>query len=95
MTSDKEETKLDALNRLRSVSGHVNGVVRMMEDDAYCIDIIHQVQAVQAALDKVNVLLLDDHMRHCVMDAMRSPDVPGQNRVLDELHEVFAVRSKI
>ena len=90
-----QNTKKDALNRLRSIAGHVTGVVRMLAEDEYCIDIIHQVQAVQAALDKVNVLLLDDHMQHCVSDVMRADDAPGINRVLSELHDVFAVRSKI
>lgn len=90
-----QTTKQEAHSRLLSIAGHVNGVVRMLEEDEYCIDIIHQVQAVQAALDKVNVLLLDDHMKHCVSDAMRSQDHSEQDRVLGELHDVFAVRNKI
>ena len=90
-----QNTKQEALNRLRSIAGHVNGIERMLEEDEYCIDIIHQIQAVQAALDKVNVLLLDDHMKHCLSDAMRSQDALDQDRVLNELHNVFTVRSKI
>ena len=88
-------TKQDLVNRMKSVSGHVNGIVRMVDEDEYCIDIINQVQAVQAALNKVNVMLLDDHMQHCVSDALRSQDPDEKNRVLSELHEVFTTRSKI
>lgn len=94
MPQDQNTTQ-ESHSRLLSIAGHVNGIVRMLEEDEYCIDIIHQIQAVQAALDKVNVLLLDDHMEHCVSDAMRSQDPSEQDRVLVELHDVFAVRSKI
>jgi CsoR family transcriptional regulator, copper-sensing transcriptional repressor len=57
------------LNRLRRVEGQVRGVHGMVEDDRYCIDVLTQVSAIQAALDKVALGLLDDHARHCVMDA--------------------------
>ncbi len=67
----------------------------MVDDGEYCIDIINQVQAVQAALNKINLLLLDDHMQHCVSDALRNQDPAEQHRVLNELHDVFAVRNKI
>ncbi len=90
-----QNSKQEVHGRLLSVAGHVNGIVRMLEEDEYCIDIIHQVQAVQAALDKVNVMLLDDHMQHCVSDAMRSQDSSEQDRVLNELHDVFGARAKI
>ena len=88
-------TKQDLVNRMKSVSGHVNAIVRMVDEDEYCIDIINQVQAVQAALNKVNIILLDDHMQHCVSDALRSQNPKEKDRVLEELHDVFAVRSRI
>jgi CsoR family transcriptional regulator, copper-sensing transcriptional repressor len=62
---DKEEL----LNRLRRVSGQVGGLERMVDEERYCIDILTQVSAVQAALDKVALALLDDHARHCVVGA--------------------------
>jgi CsoR family transcriptional regulator, copper-sensing transcriptional repressor len=62
---DKEEL----VNRLRRISGQVGGVERMVEDERYCIDILTQVAAIQAALDKVALGLLDDHARHCVVGA--------------------------
>jgi DNA-binding FrmR family transcriptional regulator len=55
--------------RLRRIEGQVRGVEGMVEDDRYCIDILTQISAIQAALDKVALGLLDDHARHCVMGA--------------------------
>jgi DNA-binding FrmR family transcriptional regulator len=62
-------TKEDLLQRLRRVEGQVRGIERMVEDERYCIDVLTQISAVQAALDKVALGLLDDHARHCVMGA--------------------------
>jgi DNA-binding FrmR family transcriptional regulator len=56
-------------NRLRRISGQVGGLERMVEDERYCIDILTQISAVQAALDRVALTLLDDHTRHCVVGA--------------------------
>jgi len=56
-------------NRLRRISGQVGGIERMVEEERYCIDILTQVAATQAALDKVALALLDDHARHCVIGA--------------------------
>ena len=61
------DDKADLLNRLRRISGQVGGLERMVDDDRYCIDILTQISAIQAALDKVALGLLDDHARHCVM----------------------------
>jgi CsoR family transcriptional regulator, copper-sensing transcriptional repressor len=61
-------TKDQLLKRLRRIEGQVRGVQGMVEDDRYCIDILTQIAAVQAALDKVALGLLDDHARHCVID---------------------------
>ena len=57
------------LKRLRRVEGQVRGIAGMVEDERYCIDVLTQISAVQAALDKVALGLLDDHARHCVMGA--------------------------
>ncbi len=63
------DNKDDLLRRLNRVSGQVGGVARMVEDERYCIDILTQVSAIQAALDRVALALLDDHARHCVVGA--------------------------
>ncbi len=62
-------TKDQLLKRLARIKGQVGGVERMVEDDRYCIDILTQIAAVEAALQKVALGLLDDHTRHCVMQA--------------------------
>ena len=61
-------TKDQLVKRLKRVEGQVRGVERMVEDDRYCIDVLTQISAIQAALDKVALGLLDDHARHCVID---------------------------
>jgi DNA-binding FrmR family transcriptional regulator len=63
------DNKDEVLNRLRRVAGQVGGVERMVEEERYCIDILTQVSAIQAALDKVSLELLDDHAQHCVVGA--------------------------
>jgi DNA-binding FrmR family transcriptional regulator len=59
-------TKEQLLTRLRRIEGQVRGVEKMVEDDRYCIDVLTQIGAVQAALDKVALGLLDEHARHCM-----------------------------
>jgi CsoR family transcriptional regulator, copper-sensing transcriptional repressor len=66
-TGGYSATKDQILKRLRRVEGQVRGVERMVEDDRYCIDVLTQISAVQAALDKVALGLLDEHARHCVV----------------------------
>jgi DNA-binding FrmR family transcriptional regulator len=60
-------TKEQLLKRLKRVEGQVRGVEKMVEEDRYCIDVLTQISAVQAALDKVALGLMDDHARHCVI----------------------------
>lgn len=60
-------SKDQLLKRLSRIEGQVRGVERMVADDRYCIDVVTQIGAIQAALDKVALGLLDDHVRHCVM----------------------------
>ena len=62
-------TKEQLVKRLRRIEGQVRGIERMVEDDRYCIDVLTQISAVQAALDKVALGLIDGHTRHCVMGA--------------------------
>jgi DNA-binding FrmR family transcriptional regulator len=71
-------------NRLRRIEGQVRGLQRMVEEDAYCIDILTQVAAVQTALEQVAVNVLDAHVRHCVADAVADDGGQGAEK-LDEL----------
>ena len=61
-------TKEQLLARLRRIEGQVRGMERMVEQDRYCIDVLTQISAIQAALDKVGLGLLDDHARHCMRE---------------------------
>ena len=69
VTQGYTAVKDQLLKRLARVEGQVRGVAGMVEDDRYCIDVLTQISAVQAALDKVALGLLDGHTRHCVMGA--------------------------
>jgi DNA-binding FrmR family transcriptional regulator len=84
----------DVLNRLKTVEGHIRGIERMVEEDVYCIDIIKQIQAVQAALGRVSSLVLDGHLNSCVITAVRGEDPKERERVLGELSEIFQATRK-
>lgn len=71
------EYKQSILNRLKTVRGHLDGIVRMVEDEAYCVDIMKQVSAVQASLERANRLVLRNHLETCFSDAVRDGDGPA------------------
>ena len=89
---DEETIKL--MNRLKSIEGHVRGVEKMMEDGAYCIDIVNQINAIQSALNKVSALVLDKHLHTCVTTAIRGDDLGERERVIDEIMGVFNAKTK-
>ena len=79
----------DVMTRLTRIEGQVRGVARMIEDDRYCIDVLTQIQAVKAALRKVEEQVLKDHAAHCVADAIRSGNARDQKEKFGELVELF------
>lgn len=81
-TGDKDKI----LQRLRRIEGQVRGIHRMVDQDTYCIDVLTQVSAVTRALQGVAMLLLDDHVRHCVADDVRS----GSDEKIGEAMEAIA-----
>jgi CsoR family transcriptional regulator, copper-sensing transcriptional repressor len=81
------------LARLRSVEGHVRAVLQMVEDDGYCIDVLRQTKAIHAALSKVEGLLLDRHLHHCVTAAVRSDKPRERERVIAELLDIFEAKA--
>ena len=85
-----EETKARVLGRLRRIEGQVQGLQRMVDSEAYCVDILMQVAAVQGALEQVEKLLLGRHIESCVTDAMRSGSRSERQQKIDELLDVFA-----
>jgi CsoR family transcriptional regulator, copper-sensing transcriptional repressor len=87
MTSnDRRDAKVNRLNR---IAGQVQGVARMVSEDRYCMDILHQVQAVKAALAKAEAEILRDHAAHCVQEAIVAGDAEATKQKLDELVELF------
>lgn len=89
-----DPTKKKIARRLASAAGHIKGIERMVAEDAYCIDVIRQIQAVQAALHKVNTLMLENHLNTCVTDAIQGEDPAERERMLHEVTSVFAVSRK-
>lgn len=89
-----DERTQDIARRLKSVEGHVRGIGRMLDEGAYCVDVVTQILAVQRALKKVSTLVLDRHLRSCVTRAIQSDDAQSRNGVLDELLEVFVASGK-
>ena len=85
MTKDATKT----LNRLKRIEGQVRGIAKMVEDDRYCIDILNQMQAVKAALAKVESGILKDHAACCVDQAIKSGDTEDQRRKFTELVDLF------
>ena len=89
------ENHEDTLRRLKTVEGHLRGVIRMVEQDEYCIDVIRQIQAVESALNKVSTQILENHLNSCVTTAIQGKDPRERERVLKEITEVFEMSTKV
>lgn len=85
----------EALRRLKNIEGHVRGIERMVEGESYCIDILRQIQAVQAALNKVSSMILEEHLHSCLITAVRGEDPDERERVLKEISDVFTTATKV
>ena len=87
--------KKDNLQRLKTIEGHIRGVQRMVDQDNYCIDIIRQIHAIQSALNKISINILDNHLNSCLISAVRGDDQLEQDRVLKEIIDVFEAATKV
>ena len=85
----------EALKRLKIAAGHLGGVIRMVEQDSYCIDVIRQIQAVQAALNKVSAAILENHLNSCVTTAIRGENPSERERVLKEITDEYETATKV
>ena len=83
------EKKPLLLNRLRRIEGQVRGVARMVEDDRYCIDVLTQIQAIRAALTRVEGEMLKTHLNHCIETAIVSGDADEQRKKASELVQLM------
>ena len=78
-------THREQVARLKRIEGQIRGIQRMIEDERYCIDILHQLQAIQAAVRVVEANILKKHLQECVGDAVRSGSEREQDAKLDEI----------
>jgi DNA-binding FrmR family transcriptional regulator len=85
-TATKDQLK----DRLARIEGQVRGIARMVEEDRYCIDVLTQINAIQAALDRVALGLLDDHARHCLVGGHGGPTDPE-----DQVHELMSAVGRL
>jgi DNA-binding FrmR family transcriptional regulator len=85
-----DEIRRQVDGRLKRIAGQVAGIQRMLEEDRYCVDVLHQIAAVRAALDQVGKIVLGAHVETCVADAFASGNARERRRKTDELLEVFA-----
>jgi DNA-binding FrmR family transcriptional regulator len=83
------------IKRLKTIEGHLGGIIRMVNDDAYCIDVIRQIQAVQSALNKVSTGILENHLNSCVTTAIQGDNPKERERVLKEITDVFETATKV
>ena len=84
--SEKSAAKINRLNR---IAGQVRGVAQMIEDDRYCMDILHQIAAIKSALAKVESQVLKDHAACCVAEAIASGDEAQQREKFEELVDLL------
>ena len=89
-----DHDKVVVLNRLKSASGHLTGIITMVDQDRYCIDVIKQIQATQAALAKVSQIILDQHLHTCLTTAIQGDNPAERERVLSEISDVFSVSNR-
>lgn len=86
-----QPNKQQLLNRLKRIEGQVRGIHQMVDNDRYCVDILHQISAIQSAMNKVSLALLEDHTHHCVANAIKGQD--GDNAI-KELMDVMKTMTK-
>lgn len=85
-----DATKKKVLARLRRIAGQVEGIARMVEEDRYCVDVLLQIAAAQAALGQAGKLVLRSHVETCVSDAMATGKPVARKQKIDELMQVFS-----
>lgn len=76
-----QEDKKQVLNLLKTAYGQIDGIIRMVEEDRYCIDISNQILSVQALIKKVNLKIIDQHIKHCVKEAFSKGEAEGEEKV--------------
>lgn len=91
----KDETREQVQKRIRRISGQITGIERMVAEDRYCVDVLHQVAAVRAALDGVGKVILRAHVETCVSDALVSGRPKDRKQKIDEIMDVLSKLSSV
>jgi DNA-binding FrmR family transcriptional regulator len=86
-----DASRTDVLKRLAYIEGHLSGVRRMIEEDTYCVDVMKQTFAIRRAIEKMEAKMLEGHLHHCVMDAIREG---RSEESFTELIELYKVANK-
>jgi DNA-binding FrmR family transcriptional regulator len=86
----KAEVQEEVLTRLSKIEGQIKGISKMVEEKRYCVDILHQISAVQGALDRVARQTMRQHLEGCVAEAFQSKDIQERTTKVDELIEMFS-----
>lgn len=85
----KSDEKKKVLNRIKRINGQVEAVGRMIDNEEYCVDVLMQISAATGALAKVGQIVLENHLKTCVMEAMKNDDEADRNQKLEELITLF------
>ena len=85
------EVKDDALKRMSYIEGHLAGIRKMLEEDKYCVDVLKQTYAVRRAIEKMESLLLEGHLKSCVVDGIQSGRAEA---IVDELKDLYILSNK-
>lgn len=80
------------LNRLKVARGHLDGIIRLVEDDTYCVQVIKQISAVRGALDRVSRIEFENHVRHCLVEQIQAGE---STAAVAELTEILGLRQEI
>lgn len=87
----RDESKTEVLKRLAFIEGHLQGIRRMVEADKYCVDVLKQAYAVRRAIEKMEGLMLDNHLHTCVIEGLRDG---REEQVISELVDLYALSNK-
>ncbi|MBO8169743.1 MAG: metal-sensitive transcriptional regulator [Thermoanaerobacteraceae bacterium] len=94
MSSSYSHSKEDLLRRLKKIEGQVKGIQRMISEDKYCVDILIQIAAVRAAINRVGTIIFENHTRGCLRTAFEKGNKEDQEAMIQELIEVIAKFTK-
>lgn len=86
MKNEVQTKKQKLIHRMKIIQGHLKSIEKMIDEDAYCIDIIHQSRAVQTALKKMDMVIIDNHLHHCVIDQVKNGE---EKKAVEELLALF------